>query len=184
MSKEEAEQQAVLQMGDPIETGKQLNQEHHPLLGYFWLLSKTVLLLLIIPVLIIVGFSIYSIVELATPAKIDHSIMTIPVDLEFDIPTHHVSIDNLCLDQENNYYLTYRCWTKLGYSRAGWSSDIFYLETSTGERLIEGSYHSAGLLGNEGYKQFIWPKDNRLYIIDKVGHKTELNLEEYAYETK
>ena len=44
ISREEAEAQAVAQMGDPVEVGKQLNEEHHPVLGYMWMLSSILLI--------------------------------------------------------------------------------------------------------------------------------------------
>ena len=47
-SREEAEDLAVQQMGDPISTGKMLNQEHHPLLGYLCMATSAILIPLLI----------------------------------------------------------------------------------------------------------------------------------------
>lgn len=54
-SKEEAERIAVERMGNPIEIGKQLNEEHHPLLGY---LLNPYSLLIIVAVTLLTGFVI------------------------------------------------------------------------------------------------------------------------------
>lgn len=184
LSKEEAEKQAVAQMGDPIEVGKQLNQEHHPLLGYLYIASKSVLYLLIIPAIIMIGYFGYNMIQLATPTVIDNSIDTISLNIDLDISTHYVKIDNICQDEAGNYYLTYRSWIDYGYSRAGWSSELFYLENSNGEYLIGSGYQSAGFIGSCGYKSFTWPKDNLLYLISRDGKRIEIDLKEYSHEKK
>ena len=48
---QEAEEEAVRQMGDPVEVGVMLNKEHKPLLGYLLAMSRIILFLLIISIL-------------------------------------------------------------------------------------------------------------------------------------
>lgn len=182
--KEEAEIQAVSQMGDPVEVGKQLNQEHHPILGYAWLASKAILILLLIFLLPFILSAGFRTIKTATPMVMENSVETIPLDLTLNLPTDYVKIDNICLDENGNYNLTYRSWTKFNYSRAGWSSEPFYLEGTDTEYLAGGSFQSNGLFGAYGYREFTWPEDDLLYVVSRDGKKTEINLKEYCDETK
>lgn len=47
MTEEEAREQALDRMGDPEEIGKELAKVHKPWLGYLWVASRTVLLLVL-----------------------------------------------------------------------------------------------------------------------------------------
>ncbi|MBQ8803945.1 MAG: hypothetical protein IJZ53_09940 [Tyzzerella sp.] len=184
LSEEEAELQAVAQMGNPVEVGKLLNQEHHPLLGYLWIASMVILLLLVYPAFILItGFG-YSIINLAIPTVHDTVVETYPIGIEMELPTHSVKIDNITLNEEGRYYLTYRSRTKLDYSRAGWSSSLFYLEDSAGESIMGGEYSSQGFGVSNGGKEFMWPEDDLLIVVGMDGEKFEINLKEYCDETR
>lgn len=181
--KEEAEIQAVSQMGDPVEVGKQLNKEHHPVLGYAWMVSKIILFFLILSMLPLVLHTGYGVIKMATPMVIENSVETIPLNIALDLPTDYVKIDNICLDKDGNYYLTYRSWTKLNYSRANWSIELFYLENSDTEYLYGGGYQSNVEFGAYGYQEFTRPENDLLYVVSRNGEKTEINLKEYCDET-
>lgn len=174
-SKEEAERLAVERMGSPDEVGKQLNKEHHPVLGYAWLLSIVLLVFLIVPVLSGVGHAVYMGIKTLTPITIENSVEAYSLDMVLELPTHKVRLDNVCVNEDGDYYLTYRAWVKYSYSRAGWSSELFSLEDSHGNYLRKGGYSSSG---RYGYAKFEWPENGMLYLRTRDGRLVELNLNE------
>ena len=183
-SLKEAEEQAVKQMGDPIEVGKLLNKEHQPILGYLWMLSRVMLGLLLILVLLYAGGGVYGVIMNLTPATIEKSVETIVLDLDLDMPTHKVKIDHICVDEQGNYSLTYRMWKKCNYSRAWGSDELFEIIDNTGENLFDGSRGINTLLCSWGAKQFILPEDHILLLICSDGKIVEIDLEEYCDETE
>lgn len=183
LSREEAEQQAVKHMGDPVEAGKLLNQEHNPLLGYLCMISTVILVPLGIFVSIIAVIFLTTFITQLTPTTIDTNAEAISLDIDVDLSTHKVKIDNLYLLENGECTLTYRSWTKFHYSRAGRSSDLFYLEDYNGNVIPCGSFSSQTVFGSYGSRNFSYPQDSSyIYVITFDGQKIELNLEEYYYE--
>lgn len=174
-STEDAERLAVERMGSPDEVGKQLNKEHHPVLGYAWLASVVILVLLIFPALGSVGHAVYMGIKTITPITIENSVETYPVNMVLELPTHKVRLDNICISEKGDYYLTYRAWTKYSYSRAGWSSELFYPQDSSGKYLGKSGFSSSG---RYGYKEFERPEDGILYLSTRDGQLIEININE------
>ncbi len=174
-SKEEAEILAVERMGSPDEVGKQLNKEHHPVLGYAWLMSMVILILLIFPALGSVGHAVYMGIKTITPITMENSAEIYSLDMDLELPTHKVRLDNICVNETGDYYLTYRAWTKYSYSRAGWSSELFYPQDSNGNYLGRTAFSSSG---RYGYKEFERPEDGILYLRTRDGQLIEINLNE------
>ncbi|MBP3594286.1 MAG: hypothetical protein J6J44_07130 [Lachnospiraceae bacterium] len=174
-SKEEAENLAVDRMGSPDEVGKQLNKEHHPVLGYAWLASVLILIVLAVPLVLSVGNMVYMGIKTITPITIENSEKNYSLDMELELSTHKVRLDNICVNEKGDYYLTYRAWTKYSYSRAGWSSELFYLQDSNGKYLGKSGFSSGG---RYGYKEFAWPEDGLLYLRTRDDQLIEINLNE------
>ena len=174
-SKEEAEILAVEQMGSPDEVGKQLNKEHHPVLGYAWLASVLILIVLAVPLVLCVGNMVYMGIKTITPITIKNSEKIYSLDMELELSTHKVWLDNICVNEDGEYYLTYRARTKYSYSRAGWSSELFYLQDGSGKYLGQSSFSSSD---RYGYKEFKRPEDGMLYLRTRDGQLIEINLNE------
>ena len=85
---EEAEYLAVEQMGNPVEVGKLLNQEHNPLLGYLWAASRVLLACLICPAVLYVGVMGFFLLKTITPMTLKDSAKTydVGIDLEWQGP--------------------------------------------------------------------------------------------------
>ncbi|MBR3840100.1 MAG: hypothetical protein IKM20_03075 [Erysipelotrichales bacterium] len=177
LPKDEAEQLAVKQMGDPIEVGKQLNQEHHPVLGYLWLASNVVLALLAVPTIVTLISFAYGAYNMLTPAVMGNAVEIVSVNYERITPTHRIQIDNVCVNEEGRYYLTYRAWTNWEYSRAGWSTDSIRVINDDGTYLGGSSYSSSSFLGKYGYTSFEMPSDGIINVIFRDGEIVELELE-------
>lgn len=182
-SEEDAEIRAINQLGDPVEVGQLLNKEHHPVLGYLWYISKFIMIGLLILSIIPIFLMGYSAFVLTTRASIDNSIVDYPIDIEIDLPTHYVTIDNIGIDDKNNYYFTYRSWTKYWYSRAGWSCECFYITNYDGSPIDGGAFSDGLFFGRQGYKYIENPSSNIVYLVTVEGDKIEINLKEYFDET-
>lgn len=184
ISLEEAEEIAVSQMGNPIELGKQLNKEHHPIIGYLYNISQYILFLLFFPALMMSAILISDVVKLSTPTVVEGCVETYPINIKVELPTHDIKIDNICIMEDGTYFLTYRSYTDFFYSRAGWSSYHFNIESNDGEFLNNGSYNSSGFLGNIGYKTFTYPEDDIIYLSFGNEETIVLDLKEYIHEKK
>jgi len=60
LDEDEAQRRAVNEMGDPLEIGKALNQEHKPMLGWLWIVSKYLCILLGVFSFFLVSSKIYA----------------------------------------------------------------------------------------------------------------------------
>lgn len=181
-SKEEAEILAVERMGSPDEVGKQLNKEHHPVLGYAWLLSALVLAFLVVPVLFGAGHAIYMGIKTITPATMENCVEEYALDVVLELPTHKLQLDNICINEDGDYFLTYRAWVKYSYSRAGWATALFSLESRAGKYAVQGGYHSHSFFGLTGYAEFQYPEDGLLYVRTRNDELIEINLNEVMHD--
>jgi len=177
-SKEEAERLAVERMGSPDVVGKQLNKEHHPVLGYAYLLSGIVLSMLMFFLVLFVCGAAYKGIQTATPITIEDNVKSCPLDISLDLPTHKLILDNICIGEDGRYYLTYRAWTKFSYSRAGTNSSLFSIESSDGRIPRNAGFSSHSVLGFYGYDRFDRPADGLLYVRLRNGELLEINLNE------
>jgi hypothetical protein len=181
LSYDEALDIAIKQMGNPVEIGKQLNKEHHPLVGYLLLLSRAILCLLVIPSIIFGCSLIYDMYYHLTPTTIRGGTTIIKIQEVVEIPTHRIMIDNVCY-KDDMYYLTYRSFTKFSYSRAGWSTDSFEVTNQDGDWLFGGSFHSGSMFGGYGYTEISLPEDGKLYLHFRDKQIVTIDLQEYGYE--
>lgn len=183
-SKEDAQIQAIAQMGDPKEIGKQLNKEHNPILGYMWVLSKIVIGILIAYLLLDNMSSIGESFQLLTPMTVENlNAQRIVIDKDIEMPTHHLKIDYIYKDQYDYCHITYRAWRKFDYSRAPWNiSPIFSLHSANNDLCTGPSMSSFFFWGAYGYKMFKLPEDDIIYLHTRDGQIIEINLKEYDYE--
>ena len=181
---EEAEYLAVEQMGNPVEVGKLLNQEHNPLLGYLWAASRVLLACLICPSVLYVGVMGFFLLKTITPMTLKDSAKAYDVGIDLELPTHKVKLDKICLSESGRYSLTYRAWTKFTYSRAGIGSQLFTLEDEAGNHLGGATNGAIGNLSECGSKDFDWPENSVLHIVGVDGEVIELDLTEYCDEKR
>ena len=178
----EAERIAIEQMGDPIEIGKMLNQEHHPVLAYLYLVSKILLAILSVPMLYAVLLGGAMFIRTMKPVVVEHSIETYSVDMDVKLNSHHLKLDNICLTENGQYYITFREWVKWDYSRITRRMGSFWVTDQNGEYNSGISRYSSGFGMGEGCIEFEWPKDGILHMNTVDGKQIEIELEEYCYE--
>ena len=186
-SKEEAERIAIEQMGDPIEIGKQLNEEHHPLLGYLWVTSKIILAFTFLILGVFIVSNRHDVSEFLIPRVEDNKIDTIHLDMKVDMPAHIVYLDKIIQVEGYNgeaYTLTYRSFIKYDVSRSGASSPLFIIEDNPDGQTMAGSSDWEVFFGSYGDKAFYYPDNDVIRLVFDDGQEIELNLEELCHEKK
>ena len=182
LSWEEAEAQAVEQMGDAKSVGHMLNQVHKPVLGYLWMLSNLLLVIVAIPAVYMLLMVGWGYTKMLTPTHLENSVATYSLKIELEVPTHKVVVDNICIDDSGDYAITYRAWTNYRYSRSGMSSQFFYLENSAGEAINAGGWDKTSYIGRYGYMDFEKPEDGIVHLVCSNGETIVIDLEEYCDE--
>lgn len=183
-SREEAERIAIEQMGDPIEIGKQLNEEHKPLLGWLWLISKLIVILFIFPTLIFLLSLGKDLQSYVWPIESASKENTIKINETFDFDAHIVTIDKI-IKKNDLYCITYHAMAKLNVNRTGVVDYLFYITDENGNKpAYDGEFRSFKntIIGCQGEYWFDIPKDNIIYISFTNGETVILDLEEYQYE--
>ena len=178
---EEAEVKAIEMMGNPIQTGKELNKVHSPLLGHLLVFTRLILLGLICMILLNIFPSIEDTLTMLAPIKSDMYYEEVYINEEYDLKTYKLIIDYYY--RTDNYgAITYRMFKDYEYSRSNWYSTAFWFKDSNGEYLMSGGSNHAGLFGRYGWQQFELPED-KIIIIQTADERTfTLDLKEYVYE--
>ena len=180
--REEAEQIAIKQMGNPKEIGKMLNEEHHPVLGYLYLISSIFLGILLIPALYALLFGGAMLIRTSTPVVVENSVEVYPLDIDVRLSTHRLKLDNICIDENGQNYITFREWVNWDYSRTIRRMSPFWIINENQLYNKGDLVYSSGFGLGEGYMEFDWPEDGILRMRNVDGKQMELNLEEYCNE--
>ncbi len=180
-SKEEAEEKAIEMMGNPLQTGKELNKVHSPLLGHLLVITRLILLGLICFILLNTFPSIEDTIIMFSPIKSDMYYEEVYINEEYDLKTYNLIIDYYY--RTDNYgAITYRMFKDYDYSRSNLYSTAFHLKDSSGEYLMFSGSNHPGLFGRYGWQQFELPEDKIIIIETGDGRTFTLDLEEYVYE--
>ena len=180
---EEAEVQAVLQMGNPVEIGKELNKEHEPLLGYILILLKLVVIALIMP-LIVALFSLgMDFIEMSKKVVVENAVNVYAIHREIDTKSYRICIDYICEMEDGHYLVTYRSWRKLSYNRENSLNETIRLESANGNGMYGGmELYEKSFWGQWGFQEIIGDNHETIYVRALDGQKIEIELEEYYNE--
>ena len=180
---DEAVEMAIHNMGNPKEIGKQLNKEHHPLIGYLLLVAKVYLILNIIPTILFVFVFFYGMVEQMHPHTINHAELVAEIHEVVQMPTHRVIIDNVYRSQDgDSYYLTYRMKWKHAYTRYNSLTQLVYILDNDGNVIDYGRGKSSTFIGGTGESMFEMPEDGVLHLQFRDGQNLVIDLKELGYE--
>lgn len=183
-SESEAENKAVEMMGDPIQTGKELNRQHHPMIAYLGLGSSVFLVLLLLPFSIVFLSAGANAFQLLTPITVDSCSYNVPVNQEIQMAQHTLKLDNLCFDEENQCTITYRIINKLSAIHSQHHAHLFDLTDSHGNDLSGSSFQSHGPIGTRGYQRFTLPNDQKIIVVLSNHEKIMLDCKEQSYDKK
>ena len=183
LSWEEAEKQAILQMGDPVEIGKQLNKEHNPVMGYLMVLTRIALVLLIYPVLTGVYAGVSALLVMASPMEVLDWEEKHEINLNLDTPMHYVTFDELYLLENGNHCVTYRTYQKFWKSRSHGTFHYDFLDEDGNEIFTAYVQGGSGLVTRNS-ANFIKDEMKSVFIHSRDGQVLEISLEGDSYETK
>jgi len=184
LSFDEAEAQAVLQMGDAKEIGRELNKAHNPLMGYLITLTRCVLVLMIYPVLISLNVGGHSLAYMAFPIQREYDGAKQELNLVLDTPVHYVKFDDLYFLENGECSITYRTYLKFWESRAHTSFDHKFTDQYGNEIMTAGFNGTAGILVARTEIKFMKDDMDSIFIHSKDGQVLEISLEVDDYETK
>ena len=182
LSREEAEAQAVLQMGEPEEIGKLLDKEHHPILGYIWMTTKVISIVMVIIFSIVLFDVVQSGLDLLFPYQnTGYRVEEVyKIDMEIETENFNVILDKVWRNEHGEYILAYRAKTKLESIRIR----PMFVELAIGYNELEhegvsNHIRSQGSLGEKGFMMFEWPEDDTLYLHGGKSGVIQLDLGEY-----
>lgn len=135
-SKEDAEFQAVLQMGDPVEVGKQLNREHHPVLGYMCLFFGIVCAVLGLIVLFNIAAIVKEQMVLSVPYVLENSTEVYPLNQKIETDGGIYQFDAICRMEDGEMFLTCRMFEDWLYSRTGFGMGSLRIKNQSGENAV------------------------------------------------
>ena len=183
-SKEEAEKLAIEMMGDPIETGKQLNKVHNPFLGYMLMCARIVTICIICAFLTITIPQLKDTVRSLSPIVSKNSVEVYEVNKEFIFPTHKLIIDNICVGDNDSYTLTYRCFRRYDYTRSPFSLSPMLIMDETGHhQLIYLHDIYSTLLGFYGEITLKNSEDKFVILINNIKEESiPIDIKEYQHD--
>ena len=178
-SKEEAEKQAVLQMGNPVEIGKSLNHEHYPLIGYLWLGTTILVLFWCISLIPLCFYTISNIGSFLLDGPYWGAACEVSYDVNEEIimDSYRVELLKICPDRSNSDYYTlfYRAWYTNPFKRVQQSFGI-KLIGSDGFDYTGSGGRTHSWLGIEGNVGFPIPSGSKMTLIFSDNQEIVLDL--------
>lgn len=176
----EAQKLAVFQMGNPIEIGQQLNRQHHPVIGYCWLLSTLLSICLFISSIPYAAEQVKGLWNMSHPVIVKDSEMIAKLDIKADIPSHHFLFDELYLTEDDMLIITYRVYHRLNYSRRKNISSYFDVLDSNGVHRPHEENNQSTLIGDYGTLHMNITEDKSIILQLKNGAVVTIHLEDYG----
>ncbi len=187
LSEEEAEMQAVKQMGNPKEIGKQLNREHHPVLGYLWLTTTIIVLLWCISLIPSCFYTIKNTVDFLMDGPYWGASCEVSYEINEEIimDSYRVELQKICPNQgDSDYYeLFYRAWYTDPFKRVQQGLKIT-LVGSDGVDYTGNSGWRTSWLGIEGNIGFPIPSGSKMTLIFPDHQEITLDLAEVISDEK
>lgn len=164
LSKDEAEKQAVIQMGNPSSIGKQLNQLHHPFIGWLWWLSEKAVLILLGLTLFLALFQIAGIIYTLRPLTVNEAfIERFSIHQKISTGPYHIEILDAYQLEENQAAISYRIYQNPLMTR---SQDGIFPFTLDGQT---GGFQSSAFLVRSGWIQFDLDENAQAEIVFSDG---------------
>lgn len=182
-SYEEAERLAIEQMGNAKEIGQLLNQQHNPLIGYLWMISKWCVRLIVVPSIIFVIFLMYSVFYCIVPITPSDAKNVYKVNEVITSPASYIIVDYVGCHNNGDCTLSIRYIENKMNVRIGLAPNDITVLNAGGERLAGFSRDRVNhMLGKTSEIRFFKPKDNIVIVQAYNGQTTTLDLGDYIYE--
>lgn len=183
LSIDEAEAQAVLQMGDAKEIGRELNKVHNPLIGYLIVLTRCILLLMIFPIYSILWIGGHNLAFMIFPSEIEEYVEKYEVNMSIDTPMHYLKVDDLYFCNDDEYYITLRSFQKVWKARANNTFEVKLVDQAGNTIPTAATNYFAGMTVRHNV-YFMKDEMSSIFIHTRDGQVLEISLEEETYETK
>lgn len=182
LSEAEAQKEAAARMGDAKTVGQQLNQVHHPVWGWLWLISGS---LAAVAGIVLMGFLInqgWLTIQGEFPVSPANAEKLADLNEHVEMAGHSVIFDALWKAENNDWIVTYRVHNKIMYSCSGWSITLFQLLDESSKILASPYAISSAILNSRGLIQFD-AADTETVILSFVdGQQISLNLSRWEAE--
>lgn len=143
---ETAQELTISRMGDPTEIGKELNKEHNPLLGYLWLITKNLVILLLIPTVYICGAHLFRLFYNPKPIDIPKSdiIYHMKLNEKVRIDDTFIHFTDVIYDKNSDLSIIYKYYDVRLWG-SGWSfSSIGNITDNLGNTYVNSTGSSNG----------------------------------------
>lgn len=180
---DEAEELAVLQMGDAKEIGHELNKVHNPLMGYLIMFTRCMIVLMLLPILFDLKSVVYSVSYMFFPLERTEYEQKQELDVILETPVHYVKFDDLYFLEDEECVITYRTYQRIWKNRTRNSFSYKVLDEN-GEYILSSS--SGTIAGITSINELWFEKDgmSSIFIHSEDGQVLEISLEEGSYEAK
>ena len=181
-SSREAEELAVNDMGDAKQTGKQLNKQHNPLLGWAWKISNVVLIIVLLFAVVEVGDSlITSLITNENPANSinkDNIVYDIKVNEKVKIDDTVINFTQVIYEKDGSLSIFYEYYdTRLWGT--GWSlPSLGNILDDNGNKYFSGTSYKGGSIRSlckRTVRDF--PSNAKAVIIDYDRYNRKYKIE-------
>ena len=177
LSIDEAEAQAVLQMGDAKEIGRELNKVHNPLIGYLIVLTRCILFLMIFPIYSILWIGAHDLAFMIFPSEIEEYVEKYEVNMSIDTPMHYLKVGDLYFCDDNECSITFRSFQKVWKARANNTFDVKLVDQA-GNTIPTASTNYFAAMTVRHDVHFTKDEMNSVFIHTRDGQVLEISLEE------
>ena len=126
----------------------------------------------------VVIINVSNVYNLITPAIVEESVEVYPIQYKVDGIAHDVIIDNICVDENGQYRLTYRSIRDFKYNRS--PNYKFNIKIQEENFWVASGSCYIRLFGCYGYVEFKYPDNHILPIwIEEEDVYINLDLREY-----
>ena len=179
--REEAENQAIEDMGDPEEIGELLNKEHKPIIGWMIRITSVAIGLLIFLNVIFTGWVVLALAFDSNPIKRipkEDIIYRMDISEKVQIDDRVIIFTNIVYDKNEKLHIIYKHYDKK-FWRMGWSlGNIGEIKTDTDYEYLSGSgYEGSGFISRGRRTLNDFPKDAKTLIIEYDSYNRYYRVE-------
>ncbi len=163
-----AEKLAVSDMGDARQIGQELNRQHHPLIGWLWIMTNLIVIAIVLLNLSLVGPKILMSFKSSPINSIPDSRIVYSIDVNETVRLDDtlIKFQKIVLDKSGTMHIAYEHHEKLIF-RSGWSlGNIGTIRDDLGNEYFDGSESSSNGIVSKGVRSVdnFNPQANKLII--------------------
>ncbi|WP_353092830.1 permease prefix domain 1-containing protein [Tissierella praeacuta] len=179
--KEEAEELALKDMGNPKEIGIQLNKEHNPIIGWIWRITNIAVSIFVIINIFIVGAILLTSIFSRNPIKDipkEDIVYRIDINEKVQLDDTVIKFTNVIYDKEGELHILYRYYDKRLWG-GGWSlGTIGIIKDDLGNEYFSGSGSGGGgIISKRRRSLRDFPEEAKALIIEYDEYNRKYKIE-------